>query len=51
LNDKNRKDIDFLNLKKEDFFYFFKEKVLNIYKKSNEYGIPVDFSPFLSTLV
>lgn len=51
LNDKNRKDIDFLNLEKKDFFYFFEKKVLEIYKKSKNFNILVDFSPFLSNLV
>jgi len=51
LNDKNRKDIDDLNLSKEEFLYFFKEKVLEIYKKAKEYNINVDFSPFIWELV
>jgi DNA phosphorothioation-dependent restriction protein DptG len=51
LNDKNRKDIESLNLTRSEFFYFFKEKVLSIYKKSSKFNIPVDFSPFLSDLV
>jgi hypothetical protein len=50
LNDKNRKDINNINLSKKEFLNFFKEDIVNIYKKSLSYRIPVDFSPFLSTL-
>ena len=50
LNDKNRKDIDGINLSKADFFMFFEKHLVEIYKKSSIYGIPVDFSPFLSDL-
>lgn len=50
LNNKNRKDIDELNLSRQEFFDFFKYNVLNIYRKSSLYKIPVDFSPFLSDL-
>ncbi|MDD2870373.1 MAG: radical SAM protein [Candidatus Gracilibacteria bacterium] len=51
LNDKNRKDIDSLNLTKQEFFYFFNEKVKLIYEKAKLYNINVDFSPFISELV
>lgn len=48
LNDKNRKDISWINLNKKDFFNFFKKEILNMYKKSKEFSISVDFSPFIS---
>ena len=51
LNDKNRKNINEINLDKEIFYSFFKNQVLNIYKKSKIFNILVDFSPFLSDLV
>ena len=51
LNDKNRKDIDDIQLNHTVFFSFFQYKVPEIYKKSISYGIPVDFSPFLHSLV
>lgn len=51
LNDKNRKDIADINLSKEEFLDFFQSEVIAIYRKSETYGIPVDFSPFLSNLV
>lgn len=50
LNDKNRKDIYKINLSKEEFNYFFYNKVLQIYEKSKKYNITVDFSPFISEL-
>lgn len=51
LNDKNRKDIDHINLTKPEFFNFFKENVLHIYNKAKLFNINVDFSPFLWELV
>lgn len=51
LNDKNRKDIDSLNLSKREFFYFFREKIKLIFNKAKLYNINVDFSPFISELV
>lgn len=50
LNDKNRKDINDINLSKEEFNNFFKNQILNIFKKSKILNIPVDFSPFLRDL-
>lgn len=51
LNDKNRKDINNLNLDKEKFINYFENDILEIYKKSDLYNIPVDFSPFISNFV
>lgn len=51
LNDKNRKDIEEINLSNEEFSNFFKKQVISIYKKANIYWIKVDFSPFLADLV
>ncbi|MDP2396040.1 MAG: hypothetical protein Q8M44_04050 [bacterium] len=51
MNDKNRKDIDSLNLSKREFFYFFREKIKLIFNKAKLYNINVDFSPFISELV
>lgn len=50
LNDKNRKDIEKINLDKESFYDFFRKHIINIYKKSILYNISVDFSPFLASL-
>lgn len=47
LNDKNRKDIANINLSKSEFNSFFKNQVVNIFKKSKELNVVVDFSPFL----
>jgi len=51
LNDKNTKDINSINLDKKEFFDFFKKDILEIYRKSNLYWIPVDFSPFISNFL
>lgn len=50
LNDKNRKDIDHLNLDRVEFSDFFRKQVIDIYQRSYNLGISVDFSPFLSGL-
>lgn len=50
LNDKNRKDIEWINLNRDEFFSFFEKEVVEIFEKSSLYGIPVDFSPFLVRL-
>lgn len=50
LNDKNRKDIEKINLNKKEFTNFFENTILDIYTKSNLYNIWVDFSPFLSSI-
>ncbi len=51
LNDKNRKDIGHVNLSKKQFTDFFYHELLEIYRKSIAYNIPVDFSPFVSEFV
>lgn len=51
LNDKNRKDIGHVNLSKQEFEDFFKNEIPEIYKKSIQHNIPVDFSPFVSQFV
>ncbi len=51
LNDKNSKNIQSINLFWDDFCNFFKNQVISIYQKSDQYNIPVDFSPFLARLI
>ncbi|MCI5118518.1 MAG: hypothetical protein D3913_11300 [Candidatus Electrothrix sp. LOE1_4_5] len=35
-------------MKREEFFSFFENEVVQIFERSSLYGIPVDFSPFLA---
>lgn len=51
LNDKNRKDINKINLDKLEFLNFFKKNILEMYEKAEYYNIIIDFSPFISKFI
>lgn len=51
INNKNKKDIDNINLNKKEFLEFFKTKIPIIYNYSKKYKIAVDFSPTISNFV